>query len=123
MGVGAAFALNLVPAITEAQVADTAVITGAGNFSLAANSSNVMNTSVQAGASGGKVGVAPPWRLSLPTNTTVASLGTTQQYHAHGGSLVVSGNFTASATHVGVTNTTASGIAAGGKAPSAPPSR
>ena len=33
VGVGASFALNLVPAITQAQVLDGAVITGANNFS------------------------------------------------------------------------------------------
>ena len=109
VGVGASFAMNQVPAVTLAQIGDTVTLSGARNVTLSSTSNDTMSTSVQTGASGGKVGLAPGVALSLPTNTTTSSLGT-------GGTLIISGNFSETATHSGSTSSTADGSAAGGSA-------
>ena len=106
---GASFAMNQVPATTLAQIGDKVTLTGARNVTLTPNSTDNMTTSVQAGASGGKVGLAPAVALSLADEHDDVFAGS-------GGDAGLSGNFNATATHTGSTSSTADGSAAGGKA-------
>jgi hypothetical protein len=109
VGVGASVALNVVNSSSLAEVQNSATISGAGNFSLSAVSTNIMITNAIAGAAAAGLAstvISATAALSVPTNTTQATLGT-------GGALVIGGNLSASAIHAGLTNTTADASAAG----------
>jgi hypothetical protein len=105
VGVGASLALNIATNTTQADLANTAQLTGANSLTLTANSNDTMTSTATAGASGG-VAVSPAVAISIANTTTTAQLGT-------GSTLNLTGALSATATHTGSTTTTGGGTATG----------
>jgi hypothetical protein len=78
VGIGASVALNIANASTRAEIADTAVLTGADDVTLKATSDNTALTTAKAGgaATGGSgVGIGGAIATSVVNNETVTIIG------------------------------------------------
>lgn len=109
VGVGASVALNILANRSIAEIADDAVLSGAGDITLRATGAFSTETKAEAGSAGG-VSITPVVALSLVNNTTSARIGSLMAGLDSSGAISVSATQNASVT------TTASGEAAGGKA-------
>ncbi|TAK65480.1 MAG: hypothetical protein EPO22_04755, partial [Dehalococcoidia bacterium] len=89
-----------------AEIRNTASAIGADAVTLAATGSHVADTKAEAGGEGGDVGIGGAVAIAVIDNVTTASIGS-------GAELDITGNFGATATHHGVSTTTADGTAAG----------
>ncbi len=107
VGVGASLALNIATNTAQADLENTAQLTGAQDLTLSASSSDTMTTTSTAGAaSKSGVAVSPAVAISISSNTTTAQVGS-------GSPLTLGGALSATATHTGSTASTAGGTAAG----------
>ena len=112
LGIGASLALNIANITALAEVADNALLIGANNLTLSADSITSAHTYSTAGgeAGGGKgVGIGGAISLTVANNDTRADIGS-------GSPLTIGGNFSATATHNGTTATMADAAASGGAA-------
>ena len=101
VGVGASIALNIGETDTDALIGNGVVLTGAGDITLGAASSNAMATTAE-GGSAGDTAITPVIAISVSDNDTQATLGT-------GGTLTLGGTLDVSASHNGSTFTDAAG--------------
>lgn len=108
VGVGVSAAINVVANRATAELADGAVLIGAGDLSLAANGVFATEAEAKAGAAGG-VSVTPALALSLINNSTVARIGT-------GNSTLSAGSVALSAVQDATTTTKAAASATGATA-------
>ena len=110
VGVGASLALNVATNTAQADLENTAQLTGAAGLTLGASSSDTMTTmSTTGAASKSGVAVSPAVAISIASNTTTAQIGS-------GSALTLSGTLSATATHTGSTTSTAGGTTAGSSA-------
>jgi hypothetical protein len=126
LGVGGSVALNVVSNSTRAELEsnpnDTvagrpgAQLTGAHNLTFSAGSTDVVTTEAAAGSKGGTLSISPSAAISVVTNTTAAQVGAAD---AANDPLIVSGAFSATATHTALTATLAGSSSGEGEAASA----
>jgi hypothetical protein len=113
LGIGASVALNIFNNTSTAKIENSARIEGAvNNIRLSAESNTKAVTTSTAGgeAKGGTgVGIGGAISISVANNDTTAYVGT-------GDILDIGGDFSAKASHKGVTETKADGAASGGSA-------
>lgn len=108
VGFGASVAINVASNEVRAAVENGGQVNGAQDVTLSAAGGHAMATAAEAGAAGG-IGLTPVVAVSVADNTTTARLGS-------GGALDLSGNLLVSATHSGITTTSANADVAGEKA-------
>ncbi len=110
VGVGASVALNILSDTVDAELSDSATMTGGGAMTVSSALTHTVVTDAEAGSSGNGVSVAPAIALAIVNDTTTARLGT-------GTALNLGGSLVDSAAHSGtITTTTGSAADAGGKA-------
>ena len=102
VGVGASVALDIATNTTLADLQNTAQLTGANDLTLNAGSNDTVSTNAVAGSSGGTVSFNPSAGITVVTNTTAAQVGAPD---AAKDALMVGGDFSATATHVGLEST------------------
>ena len=107
-GIGASVGMNIIANRSVAELADTAVLTGAGGVALSATANHKVTTTAEAGSSGG-VSLTPVLALSLVNNTTTARLGS-------GNTMATTGAVSVSAAQTAATTTTSKAGATGAKA-------
>jgi len=105
-GVGASIAIHVIDQVTEAQLESGATLTGGDDVTLSASGEHDNTTYAQGGAGGNgtTTAVGGSFALTIADHSTEASLGT-------GTGLNITGDFSATATHHGDTDTTAEGKA------------
>ncbi|HEX8971092.1 hypothetical protein, partial [Oryzihumus sp.] len=107
-GIGASFAINIVNDTETAALGNNTTLTGAGNLTLNATTTNTMTTEAENGAEG-SVAITPTVAVSISNVTTQTAIGTGSLLTL-GGNLDLESNQTASVT------TTAKGDTASSKA-------
>ncbi|HEY3485969.1 MAG TPA: hypothetical protein VGK49_11325, partial [Ilumatobacteraceae bacterium] len=105
-GVGASVAINLVFDTTNAGLVDGAALTNPDSLTIAATTTDTMETKIKTGAEGGNA-IAAGVATSFSIITTTASIGT-------GADVVVDGTVSATATQDATVTTLAEGAADGG---------
>src|SRR5215203_4846896 len=109
-GIGVSVAVNVVNDTTTAGLPDGAVVNGAKDLTITANSVDAMTTTAIGGAAGGGTVVfGAQVAISISNVTTTASVGT-------GADLVLTGKLDAHATQKASVTTTAKGATKGGNA-------
>ncbi len=103
VGIGASIALNYNQDTTAAYLGNNAVVTGAGDLTLTAQSTHLMTTDATGGGAGGTA-VTPVVAISISDDNAYTTLGTTTNTP-----LSIGGNFTANSALADNVETTSSG--------------
>ncbi len=109
-GVGGSVALAVIDNNTNALIENGATVTAADDVTLSATGSHESETTAEAGGTGGSTGIGGAVAIDVIDNTTRASLGTDEV------ELDITGDFSATATHHGLSTATADGTAIGSTA-------
>ena len=109
LGMGASVAISVADNLTRAGLEDTATLTSVDDLTLSATGSHTTTTTADGGGTGGSGAVGGAVAIAVVDNSTTADLGTDTT------ALDITGNLTATATHHGVSTTTADGTALGGE--------
>ncbi|MBK5565795.1 LEPR-XLL domain-containing protein [Ensifer sp. SSB1] len=109
-GIGGSVALAVIDNNTNALIENSATVTAADDVTLSATGNHESETTAEAGGTGGSTGIGGAVAIDVIDNTTRASLGTDDV------ELDITGDFLATATHHGLSTTTADGTAIGSTA-------